>query len=192
MVTVAGVNPPHTSFTVRQCPTVKEVRFYSDWSCWNSSRHALLQRGRHGARHIGGTTVVCSKPVSEAEARAGRWLRSRLVLWSRRGLRPRPGARARRSLRPRPEGSGETESASEAGGVRCSSYSFLSLFIPLIWVSYFMVPNPYYCRLLQNQHCHKTFVKQNWSNNYISLQKGKTIELHQPHLDNKTNTINCP
>ena len=49
--------------------------------------------------------------------------------------------RARRSLRPRPKGLGETESAPEAREVERSSYSFLLLFIPLVWVSYFMVPN---------------------------------------------------
>jgi len=71
----------------------------------------------------------------------------------------------RRDLRSRPEGSGETELASEARGsgetvlapeargsgemelvlkpkgVGCSSCSFLLFFVPLIWVSQFMVPN---------------------------------------------------
>jgi hypothetical protein len=81
MVTVAGVNLPRTSFTVRQCPTVKEVRLHSDWSCWNSSRHALLQREGHGARHIDGMSIVCWKPNSEAGDRARRGLRSMLGFW---------------------------------------------------------------------------------------------------------------
>ena len=69
---MAGINLPHTSFTVRQCPIVKEVRCHSDQSCWNSGRHALLQRGGHGTRHSRGTATVYWKLGSEAEARARR------------------------------------------------------------------------------------------------------------------------
>ena len=68
MVTVVGINLPQTSFTVMQRPTVKEVRCHSVGSCWNSGRHALLQRGGHGAHHIEGTATVYWKLGSEAKA----------------------------------------------------------------------------------------------------------------------------
>ena len=54
---------------------------------------------------------------------------------------PRPRGRARQRPRPSPGGSGETEFVPEPRKVERLSYSFLQFFIPLIWVSYFMVPN---------------------------------------------------
>jgi hypothetical protein len=158
MVTTAGINLPHTSFTIRQCPTVKEVWFHSDRSCWNSRRHALLQRGGHGARHIEGMTIVCWKLGSETEAQARRWLRSRLELWSRQRLRSSPRARARRSLRSRPRGSGEAESASEAKGVgrdgACARGLRGQAFLLLLFAAfyslnlgiYFTIPNTMFAR----------------------------------------------
>ena len=51
------------------------------------------------------------------------------------------GALVKAGIAPETRHSGETESTPEAREVGRSSYSFLLLFIPLIWVSYFMVPN---------------------------------------------------
>jgi len=48
---------------------------------------------------------------------------------ARRNLHPRPRSRARRNLRPSP------------GNLRCLPYLLFAIFIPLIWVSLFMVPN---------------------------------------------------
>jgi len=142
MVTVAGVNLPHTPFTIRQHPTVKEVRCHSDNSCWNSGWHALLQHGGNGTSRIRGTATVYWKPGSEAEARARRWVRSRWKLGRGGDCARDPGlgrggvcvwglrSRARRSLRPRPKGSGEIESAPEAKRGRAFFFLFFAAFYP--------------------------------------------------------------
>ena len=111
-------------FTVRQYLTVKEVRLHSDWSSWNSCCHARLQHGGHGARHIGGTAVVCQKKLAprlrlgrggdcvraQGVGRDGTYVRGQGVgrdgtCVSARALK----GRARRSPRLSLEGSGDTE-----------------------------------------------------------------------------------
>jgi hypothetical protein len=99
-----GLTPSIPPFTVRRYFTMKEVRLHSNRSGWNSCRHALLQHGGYGARHIGWMAAVCWKPGPETE------------VWARRCLCPSPGGRARRSLAPETKGSGETELAPEAKG----------------------------------------------------------------------------
>jgi len=89
-------------------------------------------------RHIGGTATVCWKPGSETEAWASARAQGGQARWN---SSPRPRGRARQRPRPSPGGSGETEFVPEPRKVERLSYSFLQFFIPLIWVSYFMVPN---------------------------------------------------
>ena len=80
MVIVVWVNTSN-SFPCRVVPTVTRVRCYRDESCWNSVHRVLPQYGRkHGRRRINGTIAVREKPGAEAEARARRWVHSRLGL----------------------------------------------------------------------------------------------------------------
>jgi len=60
---------------------------------------------------------------------------------ARRNLRPRPRGRARRSLCPSLEGSDKTELVPEPGKFGHFALFLFAIFITLIWVSRFMVPN---------------------------------------------------
>ena len=51
------------------------------------------------------------------------------------------GGRARWNLRPRLRGQASGSLCSTLGNLRCLPYPLFAIFIPLIWVSLFMVPN---------------------------------------------------
>ena len=69
------VNLFHTSFTVRQYFTVKEVRLNNSRGSWDSRCHVLLWYGDHSVCHVDGSATVCWKPGSEMGARVMRCLR---------------------------------------------------------------------------------------------------------------------
>jgi len=105
--TVVQVNLFHTSFTVRQYITVKEVRLNSSRGSWNSCYHALPQYGDHSACHVKGTVIVCRKPCNNMGTRARRCSRPSPRGVGQGGTRARGlGARTRHNLHPRPRGVG--------------------------------------------------------------------------------------
>jgi hypothetical protein len=154
----------HSSFTVGQCQIVTKVRRHSERSWWNTGRRALQQHGRRGAHHVRGMTTLYWKPGSEAEAQARCWLRSRpepgrgIDCARGRGVgRHEDCARAQGVGRGgdcaraqgvgwywdcvRAQGFRRGRDCARAQGVGRRFYSFLPLFVPLIWVFRFMVPN---------------------------------------------------
>ena len=116
------INLSHSSFTVRRCTTVKEVRLHSE-------------RGKAAVSRVVGTVATLPCCGMGVTAPVMSWVRAPCVgnfaLVKRSGVGARAlggsgeteltpeakGGRARRCLRLSPEGSGETELASEACGV---------------------------------------------------------------------------
>jgi len=60
---------------------------------------------------------------------------------ARRNLRPRPRVGVSRSLHPRPRSRARRNPHPSPGNLRGSPYPLFAIFISLIWVSLFMVPN---------------------------------------------------
>jgi len=106
------INLPHSSFTVRQYTTVKEVRLHSE-------------RGKATVARVVG--IVATMPCCDIGVTAPVMSTVRALcvgsfasIWWGVVWRPSPGGggRARRNLHPRPRGSGEAVSASEPLGGR--------------------------------------------------------------------------
>jgi len=117
--TATLINLPHSSFTVRQYTTVKEVRLHSE-------------RGKATMTRVVG--IVATMPYCDTKVTVlvTSWVRapcvrSHALIWWNVIWRPSPGGvgrdgtytrgrgdRARRCLRPRPRGSGESRFGPEA------------------------------------------------------------------------------
>jgi hypothetical protein len=148
--TVTQVNLSHTSFTVGRYFTVKEVRLHSSRGGWNSCRHALPRYGGQNECHVECTTIVCGKPGSEMGARVRRCLSLRGV-----GRRVRGQGVGRAGACAWSQGVGRDGACARALVISGDlPYLLFAIFISLIWVSLFMVPNTYireiYVKLFTN------------------------------------------